>query len=230
MRKLTIIKAGICLLLFTRICFASPGHWWDGGPVFLPKNVIDAKTAAPPPPLLNSKQDDVDLKELLDFQRSRTAGECARAQSEVSVSLDAFFGPKYGPLTGEEVRAWTPFFEEVKMDANYFCHQVKHLWKRPRPYLVHSDVHPCIPLESTDSYPSGHATIARVYAHVLSMLDTKRSKAFEQRANQIATDRVLGGVHNPSDIEAGQKIGDEVFSVLKTNFKFQNRLKEFSKP
>jgi acid phosphatase (class A) len=61
---------------------------------------------------------------------------------------------------------------------------------------------------------------------VLSKLDPSRKELFMKRADQIAADRVLAGVHHPSDIEAGKKLGDAEFAALEKSPKFEQALKK----
>ena len=35
----------------------------------------------------------------------------------------------------------------------------------------------------------------------------KKRKSFLKRAEEVGLDRVIGGVHHPSDVEAGKKLG-----------------------
>jgi acid phosphatase (class A) len=201
---------------------ATPTRSWE--PLILKNNALSPVADIPPPPTPGSTTDRKDFDEILSMQRSRTPEECRRAGFEVKVSLDTFFGPPYGPLSAQEVHKWTPLFEKVRRDSGYFSHQVKDHWNRLRPYDADKRVQPCIQKEKSYAYPSGHATIARVFAHVLGQLDPARKTILEARADQIAEDRVLGGVHHPSDIEGAKRLGDHIFEVMMKNETFRHEL------
>lgn len=47
------------------------------------------------------------------------------------------------------------------------------------------------------SYPSGHSSFSRVFANVLSDIVPERRAEFFARADEVAQDRVIGGVHFP---------------------------------
>ena len=215
----------IPVLAFTfAACSSAPKPLWDRDPVFLSKDALATDQAIPPPPEPKSKADVADFRELKSQQEHRTPKDCERASSEVQVSLETFFGPKYGPLTEAEVTKWNEFMTNVRIDTDYFVQRVKKHWKRPRPYIADSELTPCVKSEPTSAYPSGHAAIARVLAHVLAEIDPQRKAAFERRAEVVARDRVLGGVHHPTDIDAGEKLGDEVFALLQGNEHFKKDL------
>ena len=197
---------------------------WEKDPVYLEKTALPIKTAIAPPPKAASAEDQKDMQALVAAQAHRSEQDCKRAESEVNVTLESFFGPPWGPLTTNEAQKWSPFFEKIRTDAEYFAREVKSQWSRPRPFVENLKLNPCVRREKSNSYPSGHATISRVFSRVLSMMDPKRKGLFEKRANQIGEDRVLAGVHHPSDIEAGTKLGDQVFLALMKNSAFTKEL------
>jgi acid phosphatase (class A) len=221
MKKVFVDAIGVLFL----ISFAQA--WEVRDPVYLSPNFLDGKSAGqtlPPAPAHGSVQEKADFDELLNLQKTRTPQECERAAYEIHISLENEFGPKYGPLTEKEVVAWSPLFEKLAYETDYFVMKEKKNFHRPRPYITEPKLHPCVKLESSDAYPSGHTTINRVFARALEVLDPSRRKAFEDRGNQIAHDRVLGGVHHPSDIEAGKILGDEIFAALMKSEKFKKDL------
>jgi acid phosphatase (class A) len=221
MKKIFLETVGVLFL----ISFAQA--WEVREPVYLSPSFFDGKSEGqtlPAMPAHGSSQEKADFEELLNLQKTRTPQDCERAAYEVHISLENEYGPKYGPLTEKEVVAWSPFFEKLAYETDYFVAKEKKNFHRPRPYITEKKLHPCLKLESSDAYPSGHSTINRVFARVLAEIDPSRKKAFEDRGNQIAHDRVLGGVHHPSDIEAGKILGDEIFAALMKNEKFKKEL------
>ena len=91
---------------------------------------------------------------------------------------------------------------------------LKNKFERPRPFITYKEVVPCIHKSSGYSYPSGHSSYARLFANVLGDIIPLRKDEFVKRADEIAMDRVLGGVHYPTDITAGKVFGDEFHSQL----------------
>jgi len=63
-------------------------------------------------------------------------------------------------------------------------------------------------------------------AYALAIKFPKRAKLFFKRANAIAKNRMLGGVHYPSDIRAGKKLADYLAAKFFKNKKFVDELLE----
>ena len=84
---------------------------------------------------------------------------------------------------------------------------LKRRFARPRPYEVIPGLAPAVPREDTGSYPSGHSTWGALVASLLVQLEPQARDAILERGLQVGFDRVVGGVHNPSDVEAGQRLG-----------------------
>lgn len=198
------------------------------GLTYLSRSSIRVDSALSPAPLRASARDQADFEQILREQARRSPSECRRAAVEVNVKLETFFGPAYGPLSREDERRLEPLFESVRADTDYFVQEAKKRWARPRPYHADPRVTPCVPLETTAAYPSGHAAISRVFAKVLARIHPAQAGTYLQRADQIAADRILAGVHHPSDIEAGKKLGDAVFEAMLAKPAFVHELKRLS--
>ncbi|MFZ4714756.1 MAG: phosphatase PAP2 family protein [Bacteriovoracaceae bacterium] len=156
-------------------------------------------------PALGSEESNADFKTLHYFQATRTEADCAAAGAEVKANLKNFYGSM---LSASELKEIQAFFLALKIDVGLKAVITKYKFKRPRPYLIDPTLKPCIKLEKTYAYPSGHATMARLYARVLAHMYPERAEAFLEHGEEIALHRVLGGVHHPSDIVAGRKLGD----------------------
>lgn len=159
-----------------------------------------------PYPEVGSADEALDDSILLDWQDQRTEAEClAAAKQSNSLTLKTFFGDV---LTKKEINYLSVRLLRVAAIAAANSARAKSMYDRPRPYDRNSDIKPCIDTEGSSSYPSGHTTIARLYGRVLSLRYPSRAEKFMARADQAALNRVLGGVHHPSDIEAGKRLGD----------------------
>lgn len=99
---------------------------------------------------------------------------------------------------------------------------IRWLIERPRPFEVLNGVYRLIPLVSDGSFPSGHAALffalAASFAFArgsetrflfvnTTLLFPKTTLMFCIVALVVSVDRVLGGVHWPSDIVAGALVG-----------------------
>lgn len=155
-----------------------------------------------------------DVRVLQQYQQRRTPEECRIAASQDQVTLENLFVLNGGPLTDQEARSLRLRLLPLYAEAGINIHRSKTLFKRPRPYDANSSLTPCIPKESSFAYPSGHTTLARALARVLSERFPERADQFMKRADSISKNRILGGVHYPSDVEAGKKLGDEVADFM----------------
>ena len=183
-----------------------------------------------PPPEAGSAADKIDNGVLHLLQSSRSPAECARAQSEVPVTLDSFMGPAFGPLSADEVARLNLLFAAIVPEAKFFSGLAKAMWKRPRPYDEDNTLTPCIDKDNSSAYPSGHATVSRVFGQILKAIYPDRAAAFMTRADQIAFDRVLGGVHHPADVLAGQALGDAIARALLQKDSFKKALSAATQP
>ncbi len=188
--------------------------------------LIRLKQEMPPPPRLESAAQKQDEHDLRSFETKRTEADCQRAKSEVYVSLASFFGAPYGRLSSREVLTLAPFFEQVRNDADYYIQILKKEFPRPRPFLYLKGLNPCVPKEVTDAYPSGHSTLARLYALILKDIFPQKKEDIDLRSQVIATDRVLCGMHHPSDIKAGRVLGDLLYREFQKSAVYQKQFQE----
>ncbi len=78
---------------------------------------------------------------------------------------------------------------------------------RPRPFEVDPRIVPPVVLPTNSSFPSGHAAAAYAAAAALGRMHPHvRDDAFAL-ARDVATSRVYAGVHFPSDVAAGARLG-----------------------
>lgn len=195
---------------------------------YLKPDSIDLKLI-PAPPVADSKEDKDDLKVIMDLQKTRTEADCKRATVESEGFATSFFGAAYGPLSDEEAKNLVEFQERLFNEVNFYSRKLKVSYARQRPFDRDSNIVPCIPVHRSNSYPSGHAAIAYVAAKTFSMVHPDKDSEFLKRAAVIAYDRVLGGVHHPTDTAAGKIMGEEIFKALMKSDKFQNDVKALAK-
>lgn len=173
-----------------------------------------------PYPAKGSNEEALDFEALHRYQDSRTEAECRQAAAEEGATVNSMFGGSKGPLSASEVKEAERRMVKIYALSGVNSLYAKRIFNRPRPYLTDEGLKPCIPLEKSSAYPSGHTTLARLMGKVLSHLFPAKEKALIRRADEIAKNRVLGGVHHPSDIIAGKKLGDALADI----YLFEERL------
>lgn len=187
-----------------------------------PSLTAELKQALPAPPAQGSKEQKDDEQKLFKFQSARKEADCKRAESEIEATLNGFFGPPNGPLTTDHVTKLDEFFKTLRNETAAFIGPLKDQYKRQRPYDYIKGLDPCIKRETSGSYPSGHAILTEVYALVLSDLFPDKSKEIKKRGEVIGEDRVMAGVHHPSDITSGRLMGKKIYESLKKSKTFQD--------
>jgi acid phosphatase (class A) len=79
---------------------------------------------------------------------------------------------------------------------------------------------PCVEKLESDSYPSGHAQAAFMWAKIVGELFPERRAELLLRAHRVGWARVLGGVHYPTDVAVGYRLGAIMFEELKKSAGF----------
>jgi hypothetical protein len=178
------------------------------------------------PPADDSTTHRREVEQMLAIQASRTSEQEQRCKSEEKVTpfvfaeiLGPWFNAKELPLTAA-------LFREVTVQTTDISDVPKKKWSRVRPPLADPRIHPCVVLEHTGSYPSGHATRGVVWAILLAEIFPDEKQQLLDRGKLIGQDRVIGGMHYPSDVAAGQKLGAEIAKKFLANPAF---LAEFDK-
>lgn len=190
-------------------------------PLYLPAKVPNVLAVIKAPPEPGSAENRDDLNSVVHAQSAATPGDCARAKTLVDARLQTMFGMPYGPLTAKEVLRWTDLFGRIAADADLFAVELKRKFKRERPYNIDKRIVCLGKADKAFSYPSGSATIAAVFAGVLTRLYPNRSQEFLSRARQIGVDRVLVGAHHPADIRSGAQLGVQLEKLLWESKAFQ---------
>lgn len=185
------------------------------------------KSQIPDFPKLNSADQKADEKQLQEWQKKRTPEDCKRATSEVVVTLQSFYGLPYGQLTEAQIQKLQPLFDQIRNEGGPYIGQIKKGYSRVRPYEYVKKLEPCVGKEPSMAYPSGHATLAVLYSLVLKDLFPAKEKDLQIRSEQISLDRVMAGVHHPTDIEAGKKLGLLIYNEISKSQAYQSDIQKY---
>lgn len=187
---------------------------------YLAQGQLDLVRILAPAPAPDSATTKADLAELLALQKERTPAQEEAAQADVKRSPFRFadvLGPKFTkeslPLTGE-------LFKRAAKDASLAVGQVKEHWNRPRPFALSDEIKPCLPKPASPSYPSGHSTYGHMAAIILAAMVPEKAAELFQRGEVFARQRLIGGVHYPSDVEGGKIAAAVIASALFQNKEF----------
>jgi acid phosphatase (class A) len=185
-------------------------------PDYFDANELDLTKLLPPPPANDSAATRADLDEMLKVQQTRTPEQGERARADAAANLyrlaDALgnpptFNAKNLPLTDA-------LFRKVRASEIAVVGAAKKRYDRPRPFLLEPKLEPLIDKPHDGSYPSGHSSWARATALVLADIVPERRAQILARADEYAYNRVVVGVHYPSDVAAGKLAGTAIAAAL----------------
>lgn len=180
--------------------------WWDDRPNYIPPELPDFMAQIPAPPARDSAETRRELGTLLELQRTRTAADVAAAQADRKTDIARFYGAlgldENDPPRLPHLRRLA---ERVEDDVRPHVRFVKRHYRRLRPYEIEPRIEPCIGDVKGDlSYPSGHAAYGYAMGLMLADLVPERREQLEARAAGFARQRMVCGVHFPSDLRAGE--------------------------
>lgn len=168
-----------------------------------------------PPPANDSAQMKAELGEILTIQVTRTPAMEARAVADAEENVwrfaDVIDNPKF---TKENLPKFSAFFDRIVETEDTVTGPAKKGWNRPRPHLYSDLVKPVVPLSKSGSYPSGHTTLGTLMGIELSNMLPEKKAALMARAWEYGHNRVVGGIHYPTDIEAGRIAGTVIASDI----------------
>jgi acid phosphatase (class A) len=190
-----------------------------------PTPLVDLTQLLPPPPPQDSPQTKAEIQEIKNYQTTRTKDQIAYAQADVEVSVFRFKNVLGAKFTAENLPLTAALFDKALKFSKDCVMPVKDFYNRPRPYVCDPTVKPCLKLETSPAYPSGHSTAGTLMAILLAnMVPEKKTEIFK-RGWEFALNRVIGGVHYRSDMESGHISGTVIAAFLMKDKRF---MKEFS--
>lgn len=175
------------------------------------------------PPLSDSVTTKNELVLLHHLQDSRTPEQAARAVADDNdesiflyrTVLGERFNPAQLPLT-------VALSVNVGHDESANTKPAKTAFHRVRPYNLDKSLQPiCKTKTIDDSYPSGHTTAGYLQGLVLIEMVPEQRDAILARAADYGHNRIVCGVHYPTDVEASRALSYAIHAVMGTNPQFQ---------
>jgi acid phosphatase (class A) len=179
---------------------------------YLDPRQIDLTALLPPPPDMSSPQARADEQQVSAAVAERSQAQFFEAE-ENSMRSAFFFATSIGPsFEPAKLPVTARVFARVRSDIEGLIDRAKTYWNRPRPDGAH---------KARGSYPSGHAAFAAATAILLAHLIPSRRDAIFAQARVFAENRILLGVHYPSDVAAGWTAGTVAAYVMMRDPTFQ---------
>jgi len=212
------------LALYVLLAFATlagPASAYE--PAYVSTQQVDLAKLLPPPPLPASAQQKQDLDEVLRAQQTRSSEQAEQAVKDNGVSLQQIVDHALGEsLSPERVPKLTGLFDRTIGDVRAIFFAAKDVWNRPRPFVVDpAEVHAIGERPTSGSYPSGHATRGWLTAILLANMVPEKSTELFARGREYGENRVVAGVHFPSDVEAGRLGATAIMAALMQNESFR---------
>jgi acid phosphatase (class A) len=183
---------------------------------------IDLVHILAPPPTPDSPAGKADLQAVLAVVNSRTDAEIKNAQDDDQRSVFRFadvMGPNFKvetlPLTAQ-------LFQHVYQDGNAATLSAKTFFQRKRPFVVDPDIKIIVVQAPDFSYPSNHSTFGNESGILLAAMVPEKAVEIFARAADYAHNRVVAGVHFPSDVEAGHIAASVIDNALLHNPRFES--------
>jgi acid phosphatase (class A) len=183
----------------------------------------------PPPPTTDSLQAATELETVLRLQNSRSDADVRRAKAENHLTPAAFQTALGSSFTAANYPIVFELLVDAEQDARVFVNKGKEYFARPRPIEVDSRVQPVVDTGRERCYPSGHATRGALWAAILCEIAPEENQSLVARGQEIGWDRVVAGVHFPSDVYAGQVLGKALARAMLGSEKFREQLETAKK-
>ena len=211
MRRAPYILAFLVFLVLPQLCQAQ----------FITRGQLDLTSLLAPPPTADSPEQKQEIAALLAIQASRTPADEAAATADSDQNVFRFadvIGQAFNPGKLPKTSA---LFSLAAGAVSTLVPAAQDHWDRARPFTASAEIKPCLSLPKSPSYPSGNATFGAMCAVLLGNMLPEKQTAIFQRARQYENTRLIGGVHYPSDVEAGRIAGTVIAAFLLQNPAFK---------
>ena len=219
----------LILLLFITISVAGAQEARSKEPVrtnpWFNAQAIDFVAITPAPPAPGSELDRQDMREVLLAQRTRTSAQIHRAQADDKEENIFIFASILGAnFNAGELPVTAAFSQHLREASAVINPPLKLRFGRSRPFVASTQVHPVCEKTASKSFPSGHAMVGTLEALALTQIVPERSLEILHRLDQYTHNRVLCGVHYPSDVAASRIVASSLFGLIAASPAFQKEL------
>jgi len=195
------------------------------GPVpFVIAERLNVAAVLPMSPADDSQQTKKELALLHALEKSRSTADIARAkQDDVQEDIFIFRNVLGSDFTREGLPRTAAFGDHVHGNESVIVNPAKNFFRRPRPYSLDKTLKPVCKVETDPgdyAYPSGHGTTGYLEALVLAMMVPEKRDAILARADEYAHNRLVCGVHYPTDIAVSKSVAYAMIGLMMNDPRF----------
>lgn len=183
---------------------------------YVTPSMVDVTKVIAPPPAPDSADQQHDLDAVLEAQAARTKNEINRVNETEQLSVFGFSDVLGESFNEEALPITATLFQQLFDNTLVLLKVAKDRWNRPRPFLASHDVQPYGELPKSGAYPSGNSWIGHLFSIVLADLIPEKRTMIFTRGKETGDNRVIAGVHYPSDIHAGRQAAAAMAAILYT--------------
>ena len=223
-RIVLLCAAQLGVLTTVAIAQTSPAKPHTG--YFVDPSTLHLATILAAPPAKDSPIVADELTLLHNLESTRTPAQVAAAKADDAeqdiFSFRTVLGPTFAP---DQLPLTAALSAHVHGEEGAAGDDLKTLFTRPRPYQLDKSLHPiCKLTEAPNSYPSGHTLSGYLLAFTLAEMLPEKKADILARADDYAHNRLVCGVHYPSDLEASRRVAYAVFGLMMSSPKFAQDL------
>lgn len=202
-----------------KIKYGKPSEYekkYKGLPVKLFKDGWD-NIKLPNPPSNNSSQVKKEFEEIKNLIHANTKTDKKEIKEQDKEETPFEF--QFLKIINQDDKELQKKIDKITDELFTICIFYKRKYNRPRPYQLAKHLKIDLPEIKTEtghspSYPSGHALSAKFLALYLGDRFPKYKNKLHKFANEIAENRVKGGIHFRSDIEAGKNLAEQLYKLF----------------
>jgi hypothetical protein len=99
-------------------------------------------------------------------------------------------------------------------DALVMTWYYKYLWDMPRPNQLDQALSTFLPMPKFPTYPAGHSVVAGTAEIILSYFFQPEADRLNQLAEECSISRLYAGVHFPTDLSEGLRLGRHIGRIV----------------
>ncbi len=181
--------------------------------------------ASLPLPAEGSDEQKAELEDVTATGRIAHAGRDARCKAEAPANYFIFSSAVGSWFNEKNLPRTAALLAQATVDLTSVSEPAKANYTRPRPYVADPTIHPVLKAEKSRQLPQRPAVRGIVWATLLSEMFPEHKDDLMKLGKQYGDDRVIAGMHYPSDVIAGQKASAAVIAKkLLDNSEFKSEL------